>query len=103
MSDPMDLPQSAPPSGGDSDVEFLCRIVNRLVVQRKALGISLRQLSEATGYDFSYLSKAERGLAQPGLIPLRKWSHALGFPFSRLIASESADEEDFVQSIEKPS
>lgn len=73
-------------------MEFLRRIVSRLVRQRKTRGISLRQLSEMMGYDFSYLSKAERGLAQPGLIPLRKWSHALGLSFSELIASESNDE-----------
>lgn len=73
-------------------MEFLRRIVQRLVCRRKALGISLRQLSEVMGYDFSYLSKAERGLAQPGLVPLRKWSHALGLSFSGLIVSESTDE-----------
>ncbi len=54
--------------------------------------MTLRQLSEAIGYDFSYLSKAERGLAQPGLVPLRKWSRALGLSFAKLIVTESDDE-----------
>jgi transcriptional regulator with XRE-family HTH domain len=52
----------------------------------------VRQLSEATGYDFSYLSKVERGLAQPGLVPLRKWSRALGLSLARRIVDESEEE-----------
>ena len=92
MPCPLDFPGSGLPSPGDPDLEFLRRVVDRLVCQRKIIGMSLRRLSEVTGYDFSYLSKAERGLAQPGLVPLRKWSHALGLSFAKLIVSESDEE-----------
>ncbi|WP_425602314.1 helix-turn-helix domain-containing protein [Luteolibacter yonseiensis] len=53
-------------------------------------GLTLRDLTEEMGVSYSHLSRAERGLSQPGLVVLLRWCRALDFPFGHLweIASE---------------
>jgi|GEM_PF-5576123 len=63
------------------DELFVRKLVERLVEERTQQSVTLRQIGQAIGYDFSYLSKAERGLTQPGLITLLKWFRALGLDF----------------------
>lgn len=66
---------------GDQDLRFLVEIVEILSTERESKGISLRELGADTGYNSGYLSRAERGLTQPGVVSLCKWSRALGLDF----------------------
>jgi transcriptional regulator with XRE-family HTH domain len=65
-------------------------MVSVLVLRRKALGMSLRQLGELAGYNWGYLSRAERGIAQPGVVSLCKWSRALGTDFIQVATEAEA-------------
>lgn len=65
----------------DPDVQLLGKIVEILTVERKRRKMTLRQTGAASGYDWSYLARAERGLTQPGFVSLCKWCGALGLDF----------------------
>jgi transcriptional regulator with XRE-family HTH domain len=69
------------PASGDEDVRFLAEIVAILAKARIDKGVSLRELGDWIGYDPGYLSRAERNLTQPGVVPLRRWCRALGTDF----------------------
>lgn len=66
---------------GDEDLRFLADIVAILAMERQSKGITLRELGAETGYNSGYISRAERGLTQPGVVSLCKWSRALGLDF----------------------
>lgn len=74
-------PASGSVPDGDQDVQFLAAILSILAEERKSKGISFRELAADTGYNSGYLSRAERGLTQPGVVSLCKWSRALGLDF----------------------
>ena len=42
--------------------------------------LSLRQMEEATGITYSYLSNIERGNRRPGIKPYRRWLPTTRFP-----------------------
>jgi transcriptional regulator with XRE-family HTH domain len=80
-------------SGGtpeeDGDVRFLRRLVAILAATRKAKGLTLRELGKSTGYNWGYLSRAERGLTQPGVVSLCKWCRALDLSFAEAVREAS--------------
>jgi len=90
MSDPHASTTSENVPEVDQDVLFLQAMVSHLVLRRKTLGLNLRQLGEATGYNWGYLSRAERGIAQPGIVSLCKWCRALETDFVS-VAREAFD------------
>jgi transcriptional regulator with XRE-family HTH domain len=74
---------SFPPSGnpenplGDRDLDILLRIVSILRKARHEKGYTLRDLAGKAGVTYSFLSYAERGRSQPGLLVLLRWCRAL--------------------------
>lgn len=76
----------------DGDVIFLRRLVDLLTATRKNKGITLRELGKLTGYNWGYLSRAERGLTQPGVVSLCKWCRALDLSFVEAVRKASQDE-----------
>jgi len=73
-----------PDSPGDPDVERLLKIVSVLHSERLSKGLTLRKLSKIVQVDFTHLSRAERGLTQPGLVVLLRWSRALDLEIEKL-------------------
>ena len=43
--------------------------------------MTLRDLEKATGVSNGHLSRAERGLSEPGIVVLRRWCRALNLEF----------------------
>lgn len=58
---------------------------------RYAKGLTLRELSELTGLDFSYISKLERGLAQGSAKSIHKLATALGVEVDDLMDFDTVD------------
>ena len=52
---------------------------------RKALGITLKELSEKTQLSISFLSQVERGVCSTTLTSLKKIADALGIPIGKLL------------------
>ena len=77
-------PQPPGSSSGDPDVDRLLRIVEVLHSERLSRGLTLRKLSKMVDIDFTHLSRAERGLTQPGLVVLMRWCRALDFEIEDL-------------------
>jgi transcriptional regulator with XRE-family HTH domain len=69
---------------GDPDVDRLLRIVAALHAERIVKGLTLRKLSKLIQVDFTHLSRAERGLTQPGLVVLFRWCRALDLEIETL-------------------
>jgi transcriptional regulator with XRE-family HTH domain len=70
------------PSGSvDPDEAFLCRLVNFLKKEREKQCLTLRDLEKVMGVSNGHLSRAERGLSEPGVVILRRWCRALGLEF----------------------
>jgi transcriptional regulator with XRE-family HTH domain len=77
-------PGLSPPDGvpsGDPDLDALLRLIGILRASRQQQQLTLRDLTEKMGIDFAHLSRAERGLTQPGLVVLLRWCRALGLKF----------------------
>ena len=77
---PADPATSENPSG-DPDADLLFRIVEILREARRNRKYTLRDLSGKMGITYSFLSYAERGLSQPGLVVLMRWCRALDLDF----------------------
>ena len=50
---------------------------------RQALGLTQREVAEAVGVDISQVSRWERGLQCPDLLPALRYLAALGLPEAR--------------------
>lgn len=70
-----------PAPDGDEDLRLLRGIVGILAAERRCRGITLRELGAESGYNAGYYSRAERGLTEPGVVSLCRWSRALGMDF----------------------
>lgn len=57
-------------------------------MEREARGLTLRDLEKITGVNNAHLSRAERGLSEPGIVVLRRWCRALGLEFE-LVSKEA--------------
>ena len=66
---------------GDPDEAYLRRFLERLKQERDAKGLTLRDLEKSMGVSNGHLSRAERGLSEPGIVVLRRWCRALGLDF----------------------
>jgi transcriptional regulator with XRE-family HTH domain len=71
---PFENPENPP---GDRDLDILLRIVSILRKARREKGYTLRDLAGKAGVTYSFLSYAERGRSQPGLLVLLRWCRAL--------------------------
>lgn len=65
----------------DQDAQLLGEVIARLVEERRRKGLTLRAVEVRTGYNSGHLSRAERGLVQPGFILLCRWCRALDLDF----------------------
>lgn len=72
-------PDFAPP--GDPDAELLLAIISLLRKRRREKNLTLRDLEKSMKISHSYLSRVERGLAQPGLVVLMRWCRTLDVQF----------------------
>lgn len=64
---------------------------------RKARALTLKQLSERTGYSVSYLSQIENGRANLSLRVLREIAQTLGVPMIDFLASNQEQEMSLVR------
>ena len=67
---------------GDPDIDILLGIVFVLRETRLQKKLTLRDLTQMMGISYAHLSRAERGLSQPGLLVLLRWCRALDLKFS---------------------
>ena len=74
-------PDRALADSGDPDDAVVLAIVSLLRQTRREKGLSLRELGEKTKIYHVHLSRAERGVSQPGLIVLIRWCRALDLRF----------------------
>lgn len=80
-------------------VDPLSRLGDELRSVRKAHGLTLQELAEASGKSVSFLSKIERGRARPSVTALQDIASALGFPVGWFFENDGpvpADERPFV-------
>ena len=78
---------SSTPDGvpsGDPDIDLLLEIVFILRETRLQKKLTLRDLSQMMGISYAHLSRAERGLSQPGLWVLLRWCRALDLKFGKV-------------------
>ena len=71
---------------------------------RKAQGMTLKDLSEASSRSVSFLSKIERGVARPSVTALQEIAEALGVPVGWFFETDGptpADERPFVVRAER--
>ena len=66
---------------GDPDLDVLLWIISILRDARRKQGFTLRDLTGKMGISYGHLSRAERGLTQPGPVVLLRWCRALGLQF----------------------
>ena len=66
---------------GDPDEAYLRRFLSRLKQEREARELTLRDLEKTMGVSNAHLSRAERGLSEPGIVVLRRWCRAVGLEF----------------------
>ncbi len=76
----------------DSDEAYLRRFLIRLREEREKQGLTLRDLEKITGVNNAHLSRAERGLSEPGMVVLRRWCRALGLKFETVCREVSINE-----------
>lgn len=81
------------PPSGDPDLDVLLRFVGILRDSRQQQGLTLRDLTGRMGINFAHLSRAERGLTQPGLVVLLRWCRALGLRFGDVWRKASGESE----------
>lgn len=79
-----DPPPTRDSSSGDQDADQVTRMMAILKEERMAKGLTLRKLSRLMNVDFTHLSRAERGLTQPGLVILMRWCRALDLEIESL-------------------
>lgn len=69
---------------GDPDEAYLRRLVLKLKERREARGMTLRDLEKVMAVSNGHLSRAERGLSEPGVVILRRWCRALELEFKEV-------------------
>jgi transcriptional regulator with XRE-family HTH domain len=69
---------------GDPDEAYLHRFLTILKGEREARGMTLRDLEKIMGVSNAHLSRAERGLSEPGVVVLRRWCRALELEFDTI-------------------
>ena len=69
---------------GDPDLDMLLKIVAILRESRLRQGLTLREMTEKMGISYAHLSRAERGLTQPGFVVILRWCKALNVEFGEV-------------------
>ncbi len=90
------FPGSSIPDGtpsGDPDLDVLLKFVRILRDTRRHKKLTLRDLTGKMGINFAHLSRAERGLTQPGLVVLLRWCRALDLQFGEVWRQSSGESE----------
>lgn len=81
-----------PASSGDQDADVLQAIVFLLHQERLKKGLTLRDLKQKMGISHAHLSRAERGVAQPGLVVILRWCRALDLKFGDIWKQVSGEQ-----------
>lgn len=76
----------------DPDEAYLRRFLLQLKHEREAQGLTLRDLEKMMGVNNAHLSRAERGLSEPGIVVLRRWCRALGLQFENICQEAVGDD-----------
>ena len=79
----------------------LTEIGKRINRRRTSMGLSLRELADATGVTASFLSQLERGITNASLTSLQKISDALNVPMLYFL-SEPRSESPVVRADKRP-
>jgi transcriptional regulator with XRE-family HTH domain len=84
---------AVPPGSGDPDELYLKRVLIKLRDERVSRGLTLRDLEKVMGVSNAHLSRAERGLCEPGVVVLRRWCRALGLEFESVCRDSEVTEK----------
>lgn len=93
--------EQSPASGADG-AEALRLVAERLRRLRKANGISLRQLAEATGTSASFLSQLERGLSGASTSTLIRIANCFGTSISELFTGADTGQDPVLRRAQRP-
>ena len=89
----------APPS---AESETQKRIAERLRRLRKANGLSLRQLADATGTSASFISQLERGLTGASTSTLVRIANCFGCSIAELFATSDMPQHPVLRRADRP-
>ena len=92
-----------PPRPQTDETETTRIVAERLRRLRKANGISLRQLAEATGTSASFLSQLERGLSGASTSTLIRIANVFGTSISELFTGTGAGQDPVLRRHLRPS
>src|SRR4051794_33062798 len=93
-------PSGEQPTASDEDVAFYVQIGAWLRALRLRNGLSLAQVSAASGLSSSFLSQMERGLVQPSLVSLNRVCRALGTTAQSVMALQTTEATSVVRAHE---
>lgn len=91
------VPSPASPAGREPPADPLLGLGARVRSRRRALGMTLRQLSDRTGTSVPFLSQVENGVGTPSLTTLFSLARALATPPEALLAGPTHDEVTLVR------
>lgn len=91
------MPPSRPAARAADDRDPLAVLGGRLRARRRALGLTLRQLSERTGTSVPFLSQVENGVGTPSLTTLFTLARELGTAPEVLLAGPASDDVTLVR------
>lgn len=97
----MDTQTSSPRTAPD-EAEIRLLVAERLRRLRKANGISLRQLAEATGTSASFLSQLERGLTGASASTLIRIANCFGTSISELFSGSEGPRDPVLRRAQRP-
>ncbi|MDR6621090.1 XRE family transcriptional regulator [Sinomonas atrocyanea] len=80
---------------------LLASVGTKVRSRRKELGMTLAQLSDATGLSQAIVSQIERGLANPSFTTLAQLAHGLDIPVGRFFAGQADGASPVVRKSER--
>lgn len=92
------MPSSRSVARAAHDADPLVALGRRLRARRRALGLTLRQLSDRSGTSVPFLSQVENGLGTPSLTTLFTLARELGTPPEVLLAGPASDAVTLVRA-----
>jgi len=92
------MPSPRPVARAADDPDPLTALGGRLRARRRALGLTLRQLSERSGTSVPFLSQVENGVGTPSLTTLFTLARELGTPPEVLLAGPASDAVTLVRA-----
>lgn len=87
-------------TGNNIEVDIVAALAENLIKARDNVGMTQKQLSEATGIYQADISKIERGLANPSLITLKRLADGMGLKLQiEFVCKENKFFEDTMQGL----